>query len=97
MDARLYSRYFKAFGDLSRLKIIRLLADREMTVNEIVAAVRLSQPAVSRHLAILRMADILDFRRVGQSLSYYLRLEEVEDCCNSFCDCLRVRKIEKEE
>ena len=35
MDERVFSKYFKAFGDRTRLKILGLLASREMTVGDI--------------------------------------------------------------
>ena len=88
MDAKVYSRYFKALSDKSRLKITSLLAAKEMTVNEITAAIGLSQPTVSRHLAILREADIVSDRRQGQQVFYSLNKDSVETCCQGFCECL---------
>lgn len=52
MDEKLFSKYFKAFGDPSRLRILAILISGEKTVNDIAKAVKLSQPTVSRHLAI---------------------------------------------
>ena len=51
IDEKLYSKLFKAFGDRSRLKIIAIVAAKEVTVNEITDKVGLSQPTVSRLLA----------------------------------------------
>ena len=90
MNERTYSKYFKAFGDQSRLKILQLLASKEMTVSEIVAAVGLSQPAVSRHLAVLRDADVVVDRREGQSVYYSLNRKSVRSCCEGFCCCLKI-------
>jgi len=90
MDERIYSRYFKAFGEPSRFRILRLLTDKALTVNEIVDKVGLSQSTVSRHLGVLREAGILTDRRVGQQVYYSLNKEVVEDCCTSFCDCLEI-------
>jgi ArsR family transcriptional regulator len=88
MDDKAFSRYFKAFGDPSRLRILQLISAKEMTVNDIVKAMRLSQPTVSRHLAILRDAGIATDRREGQSVYYSLNKKAVENCCVCFCDCL---------
>ncbi|MBE9485723.1 MAG: winged helix-turn-helix transcriptional regulator [Chloroflexi bacterium] len=63
MDEKTYSKYFKAFGDPTRLRILALLSAKEPTVNEIVGAVALSQPTVSRHLALLREAGVVIDRR----------------------------------
>jgi ArsR family transcriptional regulator len=97
MDERTFSRYFKAFGDPTRLRILRLLAIKEMTVNEIVAAVRLSQSTVSRHLAVLREAGIAVDRREGQKVYYSLKKKAVENCCVCFCDRLEISKPRKKK
>ncbi len=91
LDEKTYSKYFKAFGDPSRLKILELLSAKELTVNAIAQAAGLSQPTVSRHLAILRGADIVIDRRQGQQVYYTLNITTVKDCCTGFCDCLVVR------
>ncbi|NIP42848.1 MAG: winged helix-turn-helix transcriptional regulator [candidate division Zixibacteria bacterium] len=90
MEIKIYSKYFKAFSDPTRLKIIRLLAGKEMSVNDIVAAIGLSQPTVSRHLGILRDANVVIDRREGQQVYYRLNRESVQQCCSSFCDCLEI-------
>jgi ArsR family transcriptional regulator len=88
MDTKQYSKYFKAFSDRSRLRILGLLATKEMTVNEIVAAVGLSQSTVSRHLGVLREAGIVDDRRDGQMIICSLNKNTIRGCCLGFCDCL---------
>ena len=93
MDERIYSKYFKAFGEPTRIRILRLLSAAEMTVGDIVRQVGLSQPTVSRHLAILREADIVTDRRDGQQVYYSLRRETVQNCCASFCDCLDINVV----
>ncbi|MEE9441220.1 MAG: metalloregulator ArsR/SmtB family transcription factor [candidate division Zixibacteria bacterium] len=93
MDNKQYSKYFKAFGDPSRLKILGLLSSNEMTVNDIVKKMDLSQPTVSRHLAILREAEIVTDRREGQKVFYSINKNSVSKCCCSFCDCLEVPVI----
>lgn len=90
MEDKKYTKYFKAFGDSSRFKIIQLLSAKEMSVNDIAAAVGLSQPTVSRHLAVLREADIVIDRRDGQQVYYSLNKDAVQTCCTGFCDCLEI-------
>lgn len=85
MDDRDFTKYFKAFGDPSRLRILVLLSSKEMTVNEIAKAVGLSQPTASRHLGILRDTDVVIDRREGQQVFYSLNKKSVEDCCSGFC------------
>lgn len=90
MDKAELSRYFKAFGDLTRLTIMELLAHKDFSVNEITTRVGLSQSAVSRHLSILRAADVVRATRDGQQVIYSLNREKVCVCCSDFCDTLRV-------
>jgi DNA-binding transcriptional ArsR family regulator len=90
MNEKAYSKYFKAFGDPTRLRILALLASGELTVNKIVKAIGLSQPTISRHLSILREAEIVVDRRDGQQVFYSLNKISVESCCSGFCDCLSI-------
>ena len=90
MDKRTFSKHFKAFGDPSRLRILELLSSKELAVNEMVAAVGLSQPTVSRHLAILREAEMVVARREGQNVCYSLNKQAVVKCCSGFCKCLAI-------
>jgi len=91
MDEKIYTRYFRAFGEPSRLRILRLLASKPLTVNDIVDRMKLSQSTVSRHLRVLRDAGILTDRRDGQCVYYSLNKDAVETCCTSFCDGLEIK------
>lgn len=90
MDQRNFSKQFKAFGDPTRLRILSLLANGPMTVNQITAEIGLSQPTISRHLGILREAGVVEDRREGQQVFYSLHKKEVSNCCTSFCMCLDI-------
>lgn len=99
MNEKAFSKYFKAFGDPTRLRIVMLLSSKEMPVNDIAEKIGLSQPTISRHLGVLREAEIVIDRREGQNVFYSLNKSSVENCCAGFCDCLaipiRVKKIKK--
>lgn len=58
-------RLLKAAADVSRLRLLRLLARAELNVGELVEATGMGQSSVSRHLAVLREADILAERQDG--------------------------------
>jgi DNA-binding transcriptional ArsR family regulator len=64
------SAIFRALGDPSRLAIFESLARKEAPVKELTAQFRISQPAVSQHLAALRDAGLVTVRRDGR-LAYY--------------------------
>jgi len=67
---RVTSRFFKALGDETRLKILELLQIREMCVCEIMVALDLTQPATSHHLGILENANLIRRRREGRWVFY---------------------------
>jgi len=68
---------FKALADATRLRILALLAGGEICVCEIHGALKLPQPTVSRHLAYLRRAGMVDTRRDGLWVHY--RLARLDD------------------
>lgn len=80
LDVRPVSRLFKALGDDTRLRIVALLAHGELCVCHIQEALRLSQPNVSRHLAILRSAGIVEDRRDGNWVHYRLSSQDDPHC-----------------
>jgi ArsR family transcriptional regulator len=59
------STRFKAFADPTRLRILNLLHERELCVCHLVEVLRESQPKISRHLAILRGAELVTVRSDG--------------------------------
>lgn len=80
LDVRSFSRLFKALGDETRLRIVALLSHGELCVCHLETALRLSQPHVSRHLAILRAAAVVDHRRSGSWVYYRLAPQNDADC-----------------
>lgn len=63
---------FKALGDPVRLRIMRLLLERELCVCELVHALEMPQYRVSRHLGVLRRAGLVQDRRQGAWRHYSL-------------------------
>jgi ArsR family transcriptional regulator len=80
LAVRPVSRLFKALGDETRLRIVALLAHGELCVCHLQEALGLSQPHVSRHLAILRLAGIVEDRRDGKWIRYRLLRQQDPDC-----------------
>jgi len=68
---------FKAVADQTRLRILALLADGEVCVCDIQAALGVPQPKTSRHLAYLRRMGLVVDRREG--LWVYYRLADPDD------------------
>jgi ArsR family transcriptional regulator len=63
---------FRALADPTRLRLLNLIADREICVCYFVEILQMSQPKISRHLAYLRKAGIASARREGKWIHYRL-------------------------
>jgi DNA-binding transcriptional ArsR family regulator len=79
---------FTAIAEPHRRAIIGVLADgAPHAVGDVVRRVRLRQPAVSKHLGVLRDADLVSVRRQGRRRLYRLnaeRLKAVHDWTSTF-------------
>ena len=72
---------FETLAEPTRRRIVELLADRELCVSELCDQFEISQPAVSRHLRVLRDAHLVDCRVDAQRRLYSLRpgpFEEID-------------------
>ena len=80
------AKYFRGFGDPTRLRILALLRDEERSVGELVKALRQPQPKVSNHLACLRWCGFVAAERRGKRVFYRLadpRVVQVIDVTQS--------------
>jgi len=69
---------FEVLAEPNRRRILDLLRVRERPVGELVTALRVSQPAVSKHLRVLRDAGMVDVRVDAQRRVYRVRTEPLE-------------------
>ena len=69
-------RLFAALADPTRLRLLNLMAGREVCVCYFVEILKLGQPKISRHLAYLRSAGIVSARREGKWMHYRIQLPE---------------------
>jgi len=67
-----FIKVMKALSDTNRVKIIKLLNQKEMCVCELQFALHISQPSVSKHLKILENAGLVDYRKDGLWVNYSL-------------------------
>lgn len=68
---------FKGFADVTRVQILFLLLDKEQCVNDLAAAVELSQSAISHQLRMLKQMHLVKYRRQGKNLLYSLADDHV--------------------
>jgi DNA-binding transcriptional ArsR family regulator len=69
------SDVFNAIAETSRRDILVYLAARERPVGEIVSALGLAQPSISKHLKVLRHVGLVDLRRDGRQMFYRTNVE----------------------
>src|SRR5580692_455701 len=69
---------FRALADPTRLRLLNLIAGRDLCVCYFVEILRISQPKVSRHLSYLRRAGIVAARREGKWVHYRLVIPQDE-------------------
>src|ERR1035441_1600962 len=63
-------RFFQALGDTTRLRLLSLMGEQELCVCYFVEILKQAQPKISRHLAYLRRAGIVEARREGKWMHY---------------------------
>jgi DNA-binding transcriptional ArsR family regulator len=69
----------RALSNETRFEIVKLVRGREMTAGTIARRFRLTRPAVSQHIGVLREAGLLDERRVGAKRLYVVRQEGFDE------------------
>jgi DNA-binding transcriptional ArsR family regulator len=68
---------FNAIAEPRRRDILDYLAHRERAVGDIVTALGLAQPSVSKHLKVLRDVGLVDVRRDGRQILYRTNVEAI--------------------
>jgi ArsR family transcriptional regulator, arsenate/arsenite/antimonite-responsive transcriptional repressor len=78
-------RLFAALADPTRLRLLNLMAGREVCVCYFVEILKQGQPKISRHLAYLRNAGIVTARREGKWMHYSIQRPD-DAAANSILD-----------
>ena len=71
--------FFQALSNPYRREIIKLLKWKNMNAGEIAEHFQIAQPSVSRHLDVLKKAEIVTVERRGTQLIYSLNLSAVQE------------------
>ncbi|MGN1350080.1 MAG: ArsR/SmtB family transcription factor [Anaerovoracaceae bacterium] len=69
---------YKLFSDYSRVRILYLLAERELCVCDLTELMDINQSAISNHLRLLRNGKLVKSRREGKNVYYSLADRHVE-------------------
>ncbi len=67
-----FIKVMKALSDPNRVKILKLLQQKTMCVCELQGALQIAQPSVSKHLKLLEEAGLVDYKKKGLWVNYYL-------------------------
>lgn len=77
---------FRLLGEPMRLRILQLLEQGEMPVNEIVDTLKSSQPNISKHLQALCQGGLITRRREGLNIFYSIADPMVFKLCDLVCN-----------
>ena len=80
------SELFKIFGDSTRVKIINVLLNNELCVNDISEKIKVSQSAVSHQLRILKDSKLVKYRKDKNLTYYFLADDHVEKIFKMGCE-----------
>jgi DNA-binding transcriptional ArsR family regulator len=78
---------FNAIAELDRRRILSALVNGEVAVGELVERLHLTQPQVSKHLAVLRSVDLVHYRTIGRQKLYRVNaatLQPIHQWTSSF-------------
>jgi DNA-binding transcriptional ArsR family regulator len=70
---------YEALAEPHRRRIIEMVGERERTAGEIVEALGISQPGVSKHLRVLREAELVSVRKDAQRRVYSLKPQKLAE------------------
>lgn len=88
-----YSRFFFALGDTTRQQIVLLFEpNEEICVNDIARLFRISRPAISHHLKILREAQVLASTKRGKEVYYRIDTVHATEVMRTMLHCLEGNK-----
>jgi len=84
----------KALSDPARIKIIELLCQGDYCVNAMAQFLKITQPAVSQHLKILKQAELVTPEKKGYWVHYSVNKDRIEQYRSYLCQ-LTIPKEEK--
>ena len=83
------SKVFRALSDPTRREILALLRDRDMTAGEIAEKFDISKPAISRHLEILKEAELVSSEKKGLYRIYSINLTVLQETLSGFMNLFK--------
>ncbi len=72
------SEFYKIFGDPTRLRILDLLLNKPLCVNEISQSLGISQSAISHQLKLLRLSNLVKTEKMGKNVLYSISDDHIK-------------------
>ena len=92
--AEMIAARLRVIGDPTRIRILDLLRDDELSVTQITGRLETSQQNASKHLGMLLQAGILARRKDGNSSIYSIADRGVYELCEQVCGGLQLQLTE---
>lgn len=83
------SKVFKALSDKTRREILKLLNDKDMSAGEIAEHFDMSKPSISKHLDILREAELVSSEKKGQFVIYSINISVMQEVLGNFLEIFK--------
>ena len=83
------SKAFKALSDKTRREILKLLNNRDMSAGEIAEHFDMSKPSISKHLDILREAELVSSEKKGQFIIYSINTSVIQEVLCNFLEIFK--------
>ena len=89
------SKTYSALADSTRLTILELLKEQELSAGQLGMNFEISAPSLSHHLSVLKQAGLVSSRRKGQEIIYSINLSVFEEVAESLIKFFKVNKKKK--
>ena len=83
------SKAFKALSDKTRREILKMLNERDMSAGEIAENFSMSKPSISKHLDILREAELISSEKKGQFVIYSINTSVIQEVLGNFLEIFK--------
>src|SRR3989344_259222 len=74
---KIHAELCKVFSNSTRLEILNLLGDKELSVTELIEKTKLSQANISQHLSIMKSKGIVASNRKGKNIYYKITTPKI--------------------
>lgn len=82
------NKVFKALSDETRREILKMLSNKDMSAGEISDRFSMSKPSISKHLDILREAELISSEKKGQFVIYSINTSIIQEVLGNFLNIL---------